>query len=96
MNNTKSVRPEDILPDGVDSTTIQGKVVRKGTVAAFLANVVILEDPNSSPAEKANAKSMLQELAPDVVTIGLHQHVTFKNPEAENILLVAAKHQHQK
>ena len=32
------VRPEDLLPDDQNSAEINGTVVRKGTVAAFLAN----------------------------------------------------------
>lgn len=40
-----SVRPQDILPDGVDHTSFNGKSVRKGTIAALLANIAILENP---------------------------------------------------
>lgn len=84
-----SVRPEDILPDGQDSTTMQGQSVRKGTVAAFLANTEILEDVNSNQAQKQAAMQMLQKLAPAVIAIGLHKHVTFKNSQIEQILVDA-------
>ena len=43
-------RPEDILPDDQNSAEINGVVVRKGTVAAFLANAQTLSAlPPGSP-----------------------------------------------
>ena len=90
MNN-KSVSPQDILPDGMDSTQIQGKTVRKGTIAAFLANIKIFEDPDSSEVQKQEILTTLRNLAPSVITIGLHKYVTFKNPQIEKILIDTKK-----
>lgn len=87
MINNKSVKPEDILPDGIDNAVINGKNVRKGTIAAFLANTDILENLNSSEQEKQEAINTMKELAPAVIAIGLHKHVIFKNSQAEQILL---------
>jgi len=81
-----ATRPEDILPDGDDTASVGGKVVRKGTIAAFLANIEVLESEKSTDTEKQSAKAMMQELAPSVVAIGLHKHVIFKNKEAEQML----------
>lgn len=89
MLNNKLVRPEDVLPDGVDSAVINGKMVRKGTIAAFLANIAILEDPATTEKQKQEAINLMKALAPAVVAIGLHKHVTFKNPEVEQLLLDA-------
>lgn len=89
MSNIKLVRPEDVLPDGVDSTAINGKTVRKGTIAAFLANADILDNPTATEKQKREAINIMKELAADVVTIGLHKHVIFKNPEAEQLLVDA-------
>jgi hypothetical protein len=41
------VHLEDVLPDGVDSAAINGKIVRKEAMAAFLTNVEISENPQS-------------------------------------------------
>lgn len=90
MLKNNSVRPEDVLPDGVDSTVINGKTVRKGTIAAFLANADILENPTADGKQKQEALNIMKELAPAVVAIGLHKHVIFKNPEAEQLLVDAA------
>lgn len=85
----QSIRPENILPDGVDSTEINGKMVRKGSVAAFLANVEIFENSQSDNEQKQIALKNLKELAPVAVTIGLHKHVVFKNPLIEQLLIDA-------
>lgn len=89
MSNNSSVRPEGVLPDGVDTTSINGKMVRKGTIAAFLANADILENCNANEHQKQEALNMMLELAPAVITIGLHKHVIFKNPQVEQILVKA-------
>lgn len=81
------VRPEDILPDGVDSTFINGKMVRKGTIAAFLANVDLLEKENATEQQRREAINIMKELAPAVISIGLHKHVVFKNNQVEQILV---------
>ena len=85
------MKPEDILPDGVDSTILNGRKVRKGTIAAFLANTDVLNDPKASKQQKQQAIQTMKELAPAILAIGLHQHVTFKNEIAERILIDATK-----
>ncbi len=89
MLRENSVRPEDILADGVDSTVINGITVRKGTIAAFLANIELLEKKNSTEVQKQEAINMIKALAQTVVSTGLHKHVTFKNIEIEQILVDA-------
>ncbi|WP_392537729.1 hypothetical protein [Legionella sp. 227] len=89
MSNHNSIHPEDILPDGVDTALIDGKIVRKGTIAAFLANADIFEHPNSTEKQKEEAIKAMKELAPVVIAVGLHRHVVFKNKEIEQILVEA-------
>ena len=89
MTNNNALRPEDILADGEDRTIINGQLVRKGTIAAFLANITVLENQNSTEQQKQEALMMLKELAPAVNIIGLHQHVVFKNARVEQILMDA-------
>lgn len=91
MANYNSVRPEDILADGEDSTSIHGKTIRKGTIAAFLANINVFEHPNTSEKQKNEAFKVMQELAPAVIAAGLHQHVVFKNKEIEQLLINTAQ-----
>jgi hypothetical protein len=86
MSINQWIKPEDILKDGADYLEIDGKKVRKGTVAAFLANIEILENPNTSNQHKSDALLAMKELAPAIITVGLHKHVTFKNVAAVKIL----------
>ncbi len=59
----QSPRPEDILPDGVDTAELNGKTVRKGTIAAFLANAEILEDAQANDATKQAALNGLESIS---------------------------------
>ncbi len=90
MSKSQSIRPEDILPEGVDTVESRGVTVRKGTVAAYIANISVLEK-DSSAEEKENALAVMKELAPSIIAMGLHDFVTFKNPQAEKILNESAK-----
>lgn len=85
-----SVKPEDLIPDGVDSILLGGKTIRKGTVAAFLANLDILENPLSTEKQKQDAQNQMRELAPAIIITGLHRHVVFKNAEVEDMLAETA------
>ena len=82
----QSARPQDIIADDVDHIQVGGMQVRKGTVAAFLANIERLENPNSSAEEQQEALQIMEELAPAIVAVGMHRHVTFKNKRAEAII----------
>lgn len=84
-----SIQPQDILPDGADTSIMHGKKVRKATIAAFLANLDILENPQSTDEQKQQAIHTMKELAPAVNAIGLHKYVVFKNKKAEQILVDA-------
>lgn len=85
------IKPEDILADGVDTTMMNGMEVRKGTIAAFLANIEMLEAETTSNLQKEEAKNALQQLAPQVLAVGLHRHVSFKNAMVEAILQEAQR-----
>lgn len=88
---TTAIRPEDIIADGADYTEINGIQVRKGTVGAFLANIDLLENSNSSIDEKKQALELLRELAPAIIATRLHNHVSFKNNQVAEIIQQAAQ-----
>lgn len=74
-----SVKPEDILSDDENFTIKNNVVIRKGTVAAFLANAEILMASNC-PEDKKAILDTLKELTPGIVALGMHHHVTWNNP----------------
>lgn len=41
---TSPITPEDVLPDEADVASFGGTTVRKGTVAAFVANAKLLDE----------------------------------------------------
>ncbi len=87
MSNFKAIRPEDILKDGEDF--VPGTTARKGSIAAFLKNVEVLENPNTDKEVSDAAIKIMQELAPVLVSLNFHKHAVFKNPVVQKILMDA-------
>ncbi|MEU5211795.1 hypothetical protein [Streptomyces sp. NPDC020742] len=85
-----AVRPEDVLPAGIDSTAINGQTVRKGSVAAFVANAVRLDDLTEDTPEYTSLVAQMQELAPALRTIGLLDVFAPRSPVVARILADAA------
>ena len=46
------VTPEDILADNENNVNLSGVSARKGSIAAFLANIKLIEDPNLTQEDK--------------------------------------------
>lgn len=63
--------PENVLPDDVDRLGIDGVSVRKGTVAAFVANARQLDLMDPSSAEHAAVVGQMRELVPAMRAVGL-------------------------
>ena len=85
-----AIKPEDVLSDNQDYTMIDGVKVRKGSIAAVMANAAILES-DASAQEKSGAIEAIKELAPALIVLGVHKHVTFKNSQVQQLLDEAAK-----
>jgi hypothetical protein len=81
-----AIKPADVLPDDVDSTVIEGIRVRKGTVAAVLANLKALDVATITTTEKAEIFETLRELAPALVVLGFKKYLTFNNPEIQKLV----------
>jgi len=65
------MKAEDILPDHINTTTIDGLTIRKGTVAAFVVNAKTYLNPDSSPDERAQAKAAALEAVPALQALGI-------------------------
>ncbi|MEI2456700.1 hypothetical protein ABU614_02600 [Lysobacter firmicutimachus] len=74
------MRPHDILPDGADTTVLGGATVRKGSVAAFLANARTLADPQADAAARAQAQRHIREVLPALRAIGLFETMQIRDP----------------
>lgn len=82
----KVIRPDDILADDKDFLEFNGLAMRKGSIAAFLKNIELFEDQNSTDFQKKEAMEMIKELGMVVIATGLHKHATFKNTVIEELL----------
>ncbi|KQY07568.1 hypothetical protein ASD37_11315 [Mycobacterium sp. Root135] len=71
MSDTTPIRPEDVLADGVEATTFGGLDVRKGTVAAFVANAKKLALLEQDDVGREPLEHELLALAPAVRAVGL-------------------------
>lgn len=86
MSGAGGVNPADILPENVNSLEINGVVVRKGTVAAVVANIELLEDENSTEQIKEDALNTIKSLIPSLHAQGLTKHVTWKNAVVQALI----------
>lgn len=65
------IRPEDVLPDAVDHTEIDGLRLRKGTVAAFLRNALRWNDPAISDSDREALEREIAEAVPALRALGV-------------------------
>jgi predicted protein tyrosine phosphatase len=85
------IRSEDLYPEGADAHCYQGISARKGTVAAVLANIDILEASDSTEEEKKQALEQIKEYAPVFIAIGMHQKVIWNNPQVQELMDSASR-----
>lgn len=86
-----SYTPEDMLPDDRNHFDMNGQTIRKGSMAAALANAKIVESKTASKEEKQEALSALEKLAPTLIAFELMHFMQWKNPEIQNIFDQAAR-----
>ena len=67
------MRADQILPDDVDHGQFQGVTIRKGTVAAFLANARTWADARAGADERAQAQARIAEDLPALRALGLFE-----------------------
>lgn len=65
------MRPEDVLSDTANYADFDGLAIRKGTVAAFLANAQAWLDPKIDAAERAEAELLMRKAVPALEALGV-------------------------
>jgi len=65
------MRAEDALPDHLNAATIDGMSIRKGTIAAFLANAKVIADEGADAAAWAAAERDIVDALPSLRAVGL-------------------------
>jgi len=74
------MRAEQLLPDHVDSVDVRGVTIRKGTVAAFLANARIWSDRASTETARERAAADIVEALPALRASRLFDVLTIIDP----------------
>ncbi len=83
------MRPEDVLPDGVNEVQLGEVNVRKGSVAAFMANARVLSDPAAPEEARAEAERHLVALLPALRALGVFDVFEIRN---EALRALVARH----
>jgi len=83
MTDKKALRAEELMPDDKDYLEKNGVRIRKGTMAACLANMEVLESSHATHDQKRQAKQVLKELAPTLRALGFFEHFCCKSPAAQ-------------
>lgn len=74
------MRAEDMLPDHLDHTRIDGILVRKGSVGAFLANARVWSDGETDAEARAQAERHIVEALPALRALGLFEVLEIRDP----------------
>ncbi len=73
------MRADQILPDDVNHGQFQGVTIRKGTVAAFLANARTWADARADADERAQAGAQIVEDLPALRALGLFETLEIRD-----------------
>jgi hypothetical protein len=74
------MRADDVLSDTANHGDFNGVPIRKGTIAAFLANATAWSDPASSSAQRATAEAHIAEALPALHAVGLFDVLEVRDP----------------
>ena len=75
------MRAEEVLPDDVNQNEINGVVIRKGSIGAFLANAKTLADPAASAEARAIAERDIVQALPALRATGLFDVLQIRNEQ---------------
>ncbi|TRX76568.1 hypothetical protein [Pseudomonas mangiferae] len=75
------MRAHDILPDHLDHIRINGTVVRKGSVGAFLANAAAFSDPTLTDAARQAVLDDIEAALPALRALGLFEVLEIRDPQ---------------
>ena len=84
MSN-KVIKPSDVLADAQNEITINNIKVRKGTIAALIQNIQVLESNTLDAIQKKTLLEGINTLIPAVMAIGLNDCVSWKNPLIQDL-----------
>lgn len=84
------MRAEQILPDHVDQTEIDGVIVRKGTVGAFLRNAKAWTAPHTPEPQRREAERDIVEAVPALRALGLFDAMMLRDDRLRQLVADAS------
>lgn len=83
-----SVRSEDVLKDDQNYANFQGRNIRKGTIAAFISNIKLLEslDHNENNDVRKQIMKNIIDSKEDLKALGIFDVFVIKNQEVKQLL----------
>lgn len=79
------MKAKDILPDDQNELTVSGQTLRKGSVAAFIANCKLMQQYDPGTSEYQAAKQDALELYPILQAVGLFDVFDFSSDTFKQI-----------
>jgi hypothetical protein len=81
------MKPNELLPDGVDSMEINGQTVRKGTIGAFIQNALALGDTAIDAGARQALEADLLELLPSMKALQVFEVFEIRDPEVRELVV---------
>jgi hypothetical protein len=81
------MRAEEFLPDGQDRIEASdGRVVRKGTIGAFLANASIWSDASTQTAQRAQVERDILDALPTLRSLGMFDVCVVRDAALQSLI----------
>jgi hypothetical protein len=80
------MRPKDVLPDHANQTEINGVLVRKGTVGAFLANSRLWLSTDTPASIRAELERDILESVAALKALGLFEVLQVKDERLQQLI----------
>jgi hypothetical protein len=81
------MKPQDILPDNINSVEKDGVVVRKGTLGAFTENIRMIDESLVGTPQKIEAVQDLYELIPALIKLKFFDYYKIRSDKVRKIIL---------
>ena len=82
----RPITPQDVLADGAEGDRFEGTYVRKGSIAAFITNVKLLETLDPVSSDYQEVADQIRSLKPSLDAVGLFDVVEVRNPAVRLLL----------
>ena len=80
------MRADQVLPDDIDHGQFNGLTIRKGTVAAFLANARTWTRADAGADERTQAQAQIAEDVPALRALGLFEVLEIRDERLRGLI----------